>query len=629
MSSDRLNLLLDFLAVQTYCGVLLFAVSLNAATLTVKSGGGGNYTTIQACASAMAAGDTCTVYAGTYGETVTIPAGATGSYKTLNVNGSDVVYVQGFVAASYTKIIGFHIQYPSSPGYGCISIENGTQYLYIRNNVLSECLVSGLTMINSPYPNTASYVFIQGNTLSYGGVQSGVGVNTTLTAGFSSGASSISVASVGGAQKGWTVYGAGIDVSGGTFVSSINGTTVNLTRNTSGTGTNGEEISLYPPVSNSIYATGDHWLIENNDFSHYTLSILFLTKYSIFRNNSFHDQNQYEAGGNTHTDTFFVQPGVPVPIQYNVMEGNYQSNALGPDAKGLLAQNESCGGTCYNIIERFNTMSRVGGGNTSNNADPGWPYFKVYNNTYVDPQSDITSSNPVTDNHTYGGAQTSGAPNASELNNLFYYSSTSGGVTTGWTPYSMGTVPTDVYGYNLVFCPHCSTIYNHQYGGPGTWLSDPGNLNADPKFVNYVSPGSSSNNYHLQPGSLAIARGTYLTTVASSDSGSGTSLVVNDASYFQDGYGLSNEYSTVNPDCIAVGTSSTHVCITAVNYTTNTLTLASSITRSAAQGVYLYSKSDGVQVLTGTAPDIGAYPYTGGPSNNPPPAPTALTAVPR
>ena len=132
---------------------------------------------------------------------------------------------------------------------------------------------------------------------------------------------------------------------------------------------------------------------------------------------------------------------------------------------------------------------------------------------------------------------------------------------------------------------------------------------ADPKFVSYISAGSSSNNYHLQASSPAITAGTYLTTVAAGDSGSGTSLVVNDASYFQDSYGLSNDNSTVYPDCISVTTVGNHVCITAVNYSTNTLTMASGFSRSDGDHVQLYSKSDGVQVLTGTAPDFGEYPY--------------------
>src|SRR6266446_5443530 len=174
--------------------------------------------------------------------------------------------------------------------------------------------------------------------------------------------------------------------------------------------------------------------------------------------------------------------------------------------------------------------------------------------------------------------------------------------------------------HNLYWCKAgCITVYTHVYG-VGSFLSDPGNVHADPKFVNYVSAASTSNDFHLQAGSPAIAVGTFLTTVASGDSGSGSSLVVNDASYFQDGYGLSNAYSTVYGDCIAVRTASNHVCVTAVNYTANTLTLASSISRSAGQGVYLYSKSDGVRVLTGSAPDMGAYPYNGSSSSLAPPS---------
>ena len=100
------------------------------------------------------------------------------------------------------------------------------------------------------------------------------------------------------------------------------------------------------------------------------------------------------------------------------------------------------------------------------------------------------------------------------------------------------------------------------------------------------APEIASNDYHLQAGSPAIARGNPSDHGRFRDAGSGTSLVVNDAAYFQDGYGLSNAYSTVHPDCIAVGTASNHVCVTAVNYSTNTLTLASSISRSVGEGVY-------------------------------------------
>ncbi len=134
-------------------------------------------------------------------------------------------------------------------------------------------------------------------------------------------------------------------------------------------------------------------------------------------------------------------------------------------------------------------------------------------------------------------------------------------------------------------------------------------------FVNYAG-----NNFQLSTGSPAIGAGMYLTTVASGDSGSGTSLVVNDASFFQDGYGLQG----VNADCIAVTRVTNHICITAVNYQTNTLILASSITRSQGDPVWLYSDSTGRQVLFGNAPNIGATFDAG----SRPAPPTNLTATP-
>ena len=108
--------------------------------------------------------------------------------------------------------------------------------------------------------------------------------------------------------------------------------------------------------------------------------------------------------------------------------------------------------------------------------------------------------------------------------------------------------------------------------------------------------------------------------MASGDSGSGTSLIVNDAGFFQDGYGITG----INSDCIAVTTVTNHVCITAVNYQTNTLTLASSITRSKGDPVWLYSDSTGRQVLFGNAPNIGATLDAG----SRPAPPTNLTATP-
>lgn len=638
----RLNLRIHTLAVEIICCVLFLAISASANNYTVKSGGGGNYTTIQACATAMSPGDTCTVYAGTYNEYVTMPAGTAGNYKTITVNGSDVVYVQGFTVNSHTKLIGnctapavagscgFSIQNPSSPASAaCVSLPNSTTDVYVRNNVMTECGSGAL--INGGYPSSVSYIYIQGNTLSYGCVQSGVAVSTTGS--FAANANSMTVASVGGATDGWVVYGTGLNVSNGVLVSSISGTTLNLTTVTGGNPTLSAEtntpITLAPPVCNSINVEGSHILVENNDFSHYTLSIDAVTQYGVYRNNTFHDVYQYEGGGNTHTDSWFSEPGVSTyAAEYNLIEGNILRNTNGPDAKGILAQADTaCGGVCFNLIERFNVASRLGGAYNSNNGTATWGYLKIYNNTIVDASQDSN----VTDQGDVDNSEKT--TNGSFLNQLYYLTGPSN--LSSFNMYACsndGTNPPSTAmctsGHSIYYCAGitCSSVYGQTYE-VGTWLGETGNLVSNPSFVNYVSQGNSANNYHLKSGSPAIAAGTYLTTVASGDSGSGTLLIVNDASYFQDGYGLSNAYSTVYPDCIAVGTTSNHVCITAVNYSTNTLTLATSISRSSGQGVYLYSKSDGVQVLTGSVPDMGAYPYTGGSSGSPVAPPTNLSAI--
>ncbi len=150
-----------------FVGLLLLPWHLQAATYTVKTGGGGNYTTIQACATAMAPGDTCVVYAGTYNEHVSLSAGGVGAYKTLQVNGTDVVYVYDFTISSHNKIIGFHIQNPSSPNTNdCVGIANAATDIYITSNAFYACgrhaMISGSV---STY--TSTYVYIQNNIFTY------------------------------------------------------------------------------------------------------------------------------------------------------------------------------------------------------------------------------------------------------------------------------------------------------------------------------------------------------------------------------------------------------------------------------------------------------------------------------
>jgi hypothetical protein len=134
--------------------------------------------------------------------------------------------------------------------------------------------------------------------------------------------------------------------------------------------------------------------------------------------------------------------------------------------------------------------------------------------------------------------------------------------------------------------------------------------NLNPQFASYPTDAT------LLTTSPARNAGVALTTVASGDSGSGTSLKVNDA------HGLQPGWAGTQGDTIRVGASTT-VQITAIDYSTNTITLASGISRAPSDPVYLYRNSSGAVVLFGSRPDVGASWFGG----STPPAPLPPTNV--
>lgn len=516
---------------------LLCALPASAANYTVKAGGGGNYTTIQACATAMANGDTCTVFAGTYNEYPTLAVGGVGNYKTITVNGSDVVTVQGFTLANHTKVIGncpalqgtvttatcgFFITNPSSLTTLCVSIPSGSTDIVLKSNVMYAC--GG---IGEGTGSASSSIYIQNNTFSYA-------CSTTSTLNTCTGV---------------TIY-------------------------------------------------GDNQLIENNDLSHNSDFFHFYGNHNVVRNNSMHDSLASECGsnsGNCHIDAIESEP--VLRTQYNLYEGNTLTNNVGANGHGYLTQGDACSGNCFNLIFRFNVGAHVGAGgiiddNAASAVNPGYFNVKSYNNTWVDfmnTGSTYGSQNTFSHNSTGG----------SQINELFYYPF----AITDSNAYSTdsSTVGTFSVRNNLAWCTSgsCSGLHGKTYGS-GSFTGDPGNVIANPQFSNYAA-----NDFHLTAGSPAIATGSYLTTANGSGSTS-TTLIVNDASYFQDGtQGLTG----VQADCISVTTAANPVCITAVNYSTNTLTLASAMTWSSGASIYLRSKSDGAIILNAAGPDIGAYQF--------------------
>jgi hypothetical protein len=114
----------------------------------------------------------------------------------------------------------------------------------------------------------------------------------------------------------------------------------------------------------------------------------------------------------------------------------------------------------------------------------------------------------------------------------------------------------------------------------------------------------------LRATSGAIDEGTWLTKAWRTGSKS-FALVVADAGYFQDGSAGSDLARGVTffPDWVAIGSISNTAQIKLINYSTNTIYLASRVSWSNGDPVWLVRKSDGATVLAGSAPDLGAFEY--------------------
>ena len=161
----------------------------------------------------------------------------------------------------------------------------------------------------------------------------------------------------------------------------------------------------------------------------------------------------------------------------------------------------------------------------------------------------------------------------------------------------------DIATYKCIGSCICDTALYTDNNFTNTYTNEPGFVNTDMSDKTSLSLPDLS----LQSGSDAIDGGIPLTTVANSDTGSGTSLIVNDAGYFQDGsWGPNNQ---IQADWIAVGTADNAVQIQSIDYDTGTITLANPILRSDGEPVWLYKDSTGKRVLYGSAPDFGAYEY--------------------
>jgi len=307
----------------------------------------------------------------------------------------------------------------------------------------------------------------------------------------------------------------------------------------------------------------------------------------VFRNNVFGDWASEATPSSHHVD--FIQHGCWIDNDYGwtLTEGNTFYDISGTDQHFHLAHCIGNADDSYNII-RYNKVSNAGGTLATTQDNPGtFSNWVVYNNTLYEGSSSgrywWVWSHEVTG--------TLGAEN-----NLIYDS-----MDITWNIWGAYLSPGICHG-NLYFDPDGTQGVN----GSSCYTGAVGVLgNVDPLFSD-PDPASSLD-FSLGSESPAINAGYHLTNT--DGSGSGTSITVNDPIYFQDGW------AGIDPDCIAVGTVVNTACIErdSINYSTGAMTLTSSLSAWGDDDeVWLYKKSDGVTVLMGSAPDIGAVEYDSG-----------------
>lgn len=334
----------------------------------------------------------------------------------------------------------------------------------------------------------------------------------------------------------------------------------------------------YNLIENSHFYRGGHHVMGMNGH------------HNVIRNNYIHNERWSPYGGEDWGNRVTFLMGSDGDDERNLIEGNRI-------AYGGECADDELGGSGGTLASRLHIIRRN-------------MYYQ--NSMYAYVMKPYGGHGTVNDNHIY--------------NNVFWYNgySSTGPLKDWWLwHYSHGLfIPTEGSLTQNNRIKNNIFYDNKNYYGAGIPIisyteAEPtlqiisnnwkGGVDGDPKFVNISGMPDPDNetqfDFSLQSSSLCINAGAHLTQANGSGSGS-TTLIVDDAGYFQDGW---NEI--VNADYIAIGTVSNTVQISSINYDTNTITLASAMTWSNNASIWLFKDSNGDVVLNGTAPDMGAHEY--------------------
>jgi hypothetical protein len=337
-----------------------------------------------------------------------------------------------------------------------------------------------------------------------------------------------------------------------------------------------------------IFITGSNTLIEDNDISHQVNDCFYggLTN-SVIRNNVCHDYNPQGSG--QHLDFVQWDGSSAVAFSQSLIEGNTAQRCVDSthNCHVVILRNPGGSPASQNTIVRYNYAQSIDGGGImmGGGSTDSVPYSRIYNNTLALEYKPAENASFVT----YYISNYSKA-----FNNISYNTGSS-----RYSPFDSSTG--SVGNYNIAYD---SAYPSASWASPYTTEATFNTLkNQNPTFTNY--PYSAA----ISSSSPAKDAGGALTTVSS---GCGTStLVLADARWFQPGW------AGTNADWLAIGTVTNAYQISSITYSTNTVVFTGAVSCTNGNSIWLYKKSDGAQVLYGTAPDIGAYEY--GTSSHPSP----------
>jgi hypothetical protein len=331
----------------------------------------------------------------------------------------------------------------------------------------------------------------------------------------------------------------------------------------------------------------NHNTIEDNVFycgGHHNLETY--TKYNVIRGNVFHDEG--------------------------CMEPPAAACTYGPDTNGLYGNRNIQIYDGYDEDGKFNLIE----GNRFGHAGPPPDDDGGDGFTLTAPKN-IVRYNAIFNSHNNGLLMKLGASSRADNNRVYNNTIYNSGRYENEGPQWQGAALRWYGSYEFVGNVVKNNLIYLSGGGndvignsandsqlANNWLTadgDPGFVNTDMSdFFSLTLP-----DLNLGAGSGALDGGIALTQSAGAGT-SATELSVDDALYFQDGT-LGSVLAGHEADWIAVGTVDNAAQIQSVDYATNTITLASPLTWSDGDDLWLVRKSDGVQVLFGAAPDYGAF----------------------